>query len=232
MAVDIYSKINSITFTRISLNLSNESIERGDWINSNLLDTYFNLEKRAYPDVKLALKIATRGIRSNENRIFSEERWIFEEEANPELKKYEKGLRKSRRRRQRKYDMNEMTTDYLKLVQSVMDKNWLLNKGITPENGSNHIGWYDEKSYFFIPQKLKDFVMEIDGRLYENIEDIHAILVEEKILKQSKEKKTGRAREDMKVTLYHDENGIRANPLVWTFNKAKMQELLRESQSI
>jgi hypothetical protein len=165
LAVTVYHKFDEKYYMKLSCNIKNDSIEKGDWVNSKFLDTYFDLPIQInYRYIRSALKLATKRIKYKKVKLFNGEEWFKGSDARHRIKDYYKDDSVNQvylRDAIKKESLKENALEFLKSIHEYIKLNNLTGYHIEPENGTNHIGWIgDDKNetFYLLPKKLNDWI--------------------------------------------------------------------------
>ncbi|MDA1689590.1 MULTISPECIES: hypothetical protein [Bacillus cereus group] len=232
IGVKIYTQISKKKYKCIYLNLNNEMIEKGFWINSSYLDHDLYLYNKSFQQyLKMATKLSTRILSKSDFKIFDGEWWLENRFADVKISDFE-GYSDSRHTRALAHpsitnrslkpfhddlDSEEplKETDrvikkdifhFLKALLELISEQDLLQFGTIPENSEENAGWEDEQKYYLPYKKTWEWIANwLQASKYPisvKQKELDIFLYEEKIIEIEVEKGRGRKRADCNVTLY------------------------------
>jgi len=208
LAVTVYHKWDDKKYVKVHINVKNDAIVKGDWVNPKYLDYCFNLPIQSnYQFLRSALRLATKRIKSKNKKLFDGEKWLDGWEAKQRINQYYEDYAVNQiyvRDATQRDSLEKDALEYLKDVDEYIKINSLTDYNIEPENDENHIGWIGDANneiIYLLPKKLDAWIAEIKPNFSKSKNMIHSHLVKEGILSTETESK-GRIRTDVNRTVY------------------------------
>ncbi|MGG0175793.1 hypothetical protein [Gottfriedia acidiceleris] len=231
IGLKIFVKISKKKFKCIYLNVTNEMLEKGDWINPTYLDhDLFLYNKSSYNQLKIGIKLSSRILSSDEFKIFDGEWWLENRFSDVEISDFDgfhesnsilflaHPLTTSGKIRPIQIDNRNETNNaeepsvinqdilyFLQTINELVEKELILDLGVDPENNEN-IGWIDKEKYYLLYRKTWDWVNSMLKQkqylLSISEKELDKRLFEEGIIEIEEEKRTGRKRADCNVTVF------------------------------
>ncbi|WP_353706416.1 hypothetical protein QEP67_21415 [Bacillus cereus group sp. MS39] len=232
IGVKVYTQISKKKYKCIHLNLNNEMIEKGFWINSSYLDHDLYLYNKSFQHyLKMAIKLSTRILSKSEFKIFDGEWWLenrfadvtisdFEDYAesrytrildhpsktNGALKPYHDDLDSEESLKETDKVIKKDTFYFLRALLELVKELDLLQIFTIPENSEENVGWEDDQKYYLPYKKTWEWIDNwLQASKYPisvKQKELDIFLHEEKIIEIEVEKSSGRKRADCNVTLY------------------------------
>ncbi|HFJ9378291.1 TPA: hypothetical protein ACGW65_002658 [Bacillus paranthracis] len=232
IGIKVYTQISKKKYKCIHLNLNNEMIEKGFWINSSYLDHDLYLYNKSFQQyLKMAIKLSTRILSKSEFKVFDGEWWLenrfadviisdFEDYAesrytrildhpsktNGALKPYHGDLDSEESLKETNKIIKKDTFYFLSALLELVKELDLLQIFTIPENSEENVGWEDDQKYYLPYKKTWEWIDNwLQASKYPisvKQKELDIFLHEEKIIEIEVEKSSGRKRADCNVTLY------------------------------
>lgn len=223
VGVRIYTKLSKKKYKLIHLNLSNEMIEKGNWLNANYSAQDLILYKKSfYHHVCIAIKLSTRALASSEYKVFTDGYWYENEDESITIDEYEKmdrliaegipnqlSLSNNQESEKPTVSGKHELLPFLAELSSLIETWPRFEKGTKPSTNDDSVVWFD-REYYYLPYKQTWSTMEErlrDAGFYRtNDKDfrkgIEAILSAEQLIKIETETKSNRERADCNASVY------------------------------
>lgn len=89
IAVELYSPLNDKKYKRILVNLSDEVIEKGNWLTTAFIDRdFFVYKPDLYRYLRTVIKLSSRILKAEAKKIFYEDEWLEDDEAVEHISEY------------------------------------------------------------------------------------------------------------------------------------------------
>ncbi|USK86146.1 hypothetical protein [Peribacillus asahii] len=231
IGVKVFVRISKNKFKCIYLNLTTDMIEKGHWVTPAYLDHDLYLyNKSLYSQLRIAVKISTRALSSDEFKIFDGEWWLENQYDDVEISDFEgfhdsnsiamlahpsitNGAIKSIHYDRAGGENNERTDSiikqdilrFLQAINELVKKEVVLDIGVKPDNHEN-IGWKDKDKYYLLYRRTWDWIVDLLKETNYQIsipeKELDIQLHKEEIIEIEEEKRTGRKRADCNTTVY------------------------------
>ncbi|GKU79434.1 hypothetical protein [Paenibacillus sp. L3-i20] len=205
----IYSKFSDEKYKRNFVNLSDEAIEKGNWLSIEYLDRdLFLYTKDLYKYLRIAIKLSTRILKKREVKIYYDSYWLEDEDAIDHIdERHIFDLLHSRDRdNQDKYGLEKDPVEIAKLLKEYTLQYKLIPFYTEPIDKEQNWGWEDN-DYFYLPYAstwkwIRGILENRQYILKMKDKQIDEYLIEYEIFESNEERKTGVKRADRNSTVY------------------------------
>ncbi|MGR6544852.1 hypothetical protein [Paenibacillus tundrae] len=156
IAVELYSKLNDKKYKRILVNLSDEVIEKGNWLTTAFIDRDFLIYKPdLYRYLRIAIKLSSRILKDEAKKVFYDDEWLEDDEAVEYISEY-RHYQKLQRIRNISNDVDvkqEQDVDavnFLTAQLQYISEITMLPFSEDVPNETKEWGWEDEQNYYLI----------------------------------------------------------------------------------
>ncbi len=231
IAVELYSQFNDEKYKRILVNLSDEVIEKGNWLTTAYIDRDFLVYKPdLYRYMRIAIKLSSRILKKEAKKVFYNDEWLEDDEAIEHISNYwydrnMLSLRKLGNESEFESSHKEVTdaVHFLEAQNKYISEIELLPFPEKLPDESKDQGWEDNDFYYLIYSKAWSWIRAYFNRkgikLKTNEKELDHYLVEAGVFESNEIRpKTNLKRADRKTTQLKER--------VFMINKIRFNEFL------
>lgn len=162
IAVELYSQFNDEKYKRIVVNLSDEVIEKGNWLTTAFIDRdFFVYKPDLYRYLRIAIKLSSRILKKEAKKVFYDDEWLEDDEAVEHILNYQYdrrilSIRKIGNESSHREDSDAML--FLKAQSQYISEIKLLSFPEKSSDEYNDWGWEDNDYYYLIYSKTWSWI--------------------------------------------------------------------------
>lgn len=154
IAVELYSSLNDDKYKRILVNLSDQAIEKGNWLTTEYIDRdFFIYRSELYRYLRIALKLSSRILKVDAKKVFYDDMWLEDDEANEYIfdTRLERDLRSIRKSGNGiEFTHKEEAVQFLVAQRQYITEIKLLPFPEKPSDKKDEYGWEDNDHFYLI----------------------------------------------------------------------------------
>ncbi|GMK40546.1 hypothetical protein PCCS19_36020 [Paenibacillus sp. CCS19] len=237
IALELYSQIEEDKYKRILLNLNDEAIEKGNWLNNiSFFDRdYLVYKSDLYRYLRIAIKLSTRILKENQKKVFYDDAWLEDDDALEHISAFKYDQRMLQLR---KYN-NELENDtnrkedidainFLTAQSKYISEITMLAFPEDPSVENSEWGWEDNEYYYLVYSKtwswIRAFFNHNEIKLKLNEKELDDYLIEAGVFESNEIRpKTKIKRADRKTPPLKQR--------VFMINKLRLHEFLSHKEN-
>ncbi|MFM9329403.1 hypothetical protein [Paenibacillus mesotrionivorans] len=236
IAVELYSQLSDEKYKRILVNLSDEAIEKGNWLTAAFIDRdFFVYKPDLYRHLRIAIKLSSRIIKKEAKKVFYNEEWLEDDDAVEHISEYKRSqemlsLKRSNNQNEKETHGNEDidAVQFLAAQKQYISEITLLSFPEKPSDETNEWGWEDNDYYYLVYSKTWSWIRAHFNRngfkLILDEKDLDHYLIEAGVFESNEV----RAKSKLKRA---DRKTPPLSKRVFMINKARFNEFLSEKRS-
>ncbi|MNM86639.1 hypothetical protein D3C81_987980 [compost metagenome] len=229
MAVELYSQLSDEKYKRIHINLSDEAIEKGNWLNNDFIDRdFFVYKSDLYRYLRIAIKLSSRILKKEAKKVYYDGEWLEDEDAVDHIidSQHEReihSIRNSGIENESDFIEKELkdAIQFLEAQRLYINHIKLFPFPEKPSDEMNGYGWEDESYYYLIYKDTWSWIRAYFNRnrikLQTKAKELDHYLIEAAVF-ESNEERNNLQRADQNI------RGL--DKRVFMINKARFNEFL------
>lgn len=225
IAVELYSKLAHKKYKRLFVNLSDEIIEKGNWLTTTFIDRDFFIYKPdLYKHLRTAIKLSSRILKDEARKVFFDNYWIEDaKEVEYIYRQYFRKIESNGNGIDAKYEQDVDAVKFLKAQLQYISEITMLSFPEDAPSETKEWGWEDEQYYYLIYSKTWSWIRAYFNRKGINMKmkekQLDNYLIEAGIFESNEERpKTNLKRADRKTA--------QLKQRIFMINKLRMSEFI------
>lgn len=166
ISVELYSRLNDEKYKRILFNLSDEAIEKGNWLTTAFIDRdFFVYKPELYRHLRIAMKLSSRVIKDEAKKVYYDDEWLEDDEAVKHISDYRHNLRLDSFMKISNGDGNEANhkedmdaKQFLSAQSQYISEIKMLSFPEETSDETNEWGWEDNEYYYLVYSKTWSWI--------------------------------------------------------------------------
>ncbi|MFC5532229.1 hypothetical protein [Cohnella yongneupensis] len=235
ISVELYSRFNEDKYKRILVNLSDEAIEKGNWMSIEFIDRDFLIYKSdLYRYLRIAIKLSSRIIKEKAKKIFYNDEWLEDGEAVEHIAESRRerkviSIMKIVNGNEQENNQKEATDAvmFLRAQSQYISEIKMLVFPLEPSDEEGEWGWEDNDYYYLVYSKtwswIRAYFTRKGFKLRITEKDLDHFLVESGIFESNEiRSKTNLKRADFRTSQLSNR--------VFKINKLRFNEFLLDME--
>jgi hypothetical protein len=236
IAVELYSPLNGKEYKRILVNLSDEVIEKGSWLNTTFIDRdFFVYKSDLYRYLRIAIKLSSRVIKDKAKKVFYNDEWLEDDEAVQHISEYKNYLTSQSIQKISNVYENEVNqkidAEAMEFLIAQSQYISMINMLSFPEENSevtNEWGWEDNEYFYLVYSNTWRWIRAYFNRkgikLISDEKDLDHYLIEAGVFESNEVRPKNKLKRA-------DRNTRPLKQRVFMINKVRFNELLSQREN-